>query len=319
MGMELNGKGRIPTNSKLQNDLEADLSDAQLDEILNLAPATGITYQMGIDDENGLSIAEVREAIALRDVSALNKIAKTKQETVSFQFDVDEESRRKFIDLLNKHNSTRLSKFTKESALKNSIVHRISKLLKHPMNQVLGHAPISMDSFRDIASRSTLGKKEQIITTDNPTTKFIMQTQNMVGKEVIGITAVALKVFFATSTFMNSRVNDMLKALQNEDYVEVQNALNDITFTDPIDGNISTIANLNLDIINDFLDNLTPEQKFVLNNNVPGFTTTIEELTEKADIIDAAEVISQLLSCATDNAKELILAKINATTDFADA
>lgn len=319
MGMELNGKGRIPTNSKLQNDLEADLSDAQLDEILNLAPATGITYQMGIDDENGLSIEEVREAIALRDVSALNKIAKTKQETVSFQFDVDEESRRKFIDLLNKHNSTRLSKFIKESALKNSIVHRITKLLKHPMNQVLGHAPISMDSFRDIASRSTLGKKEQIITTDNPTTKFIMQTQNMVGKEVIGITAVALKVFFATSTFMNSRVNDMLKALQNEDYVEVQNALNDITFTDPIDGNISTIANLNLDIINDFLDNLTPEQKFALNNNVPGFTTTIEELAEKADIIDAAEVISQLLSCATDNAKELILAKINATTDFADA
>ena len=306
MGMELNGKGRIPTNSKLQNDLEANLSDAQLDEILNLSPATGITYQMGMDDENGLSIAEVREAIALRDVSALNKIAKTKQETVSFQFDVDEESRRKFIDLLNKHNSTRLSKFTKESALKNSIVHRITKLLKHPMNQVLGHAPISMDSFRDI-------------TTDNPTTKFIMQTQNMVGKEVIGITAVALKVFFATSTFMNSRVNDMLKALQSEDYIEVQNALNDITFTDPIDGSISTIANLNLDIINDFLDDLTPEQKFILNNNVPGFTTTIEELTEKADIIDAAEVISQLLSCATDNAKELILAKINATTDFADA
>ena len=319
MGMELNGKGRIPTNSKLQNDLEANLSDAQLDEILNLSPATGVTYQMGMDDENGLSIAEVREAIALRDVSALNKIAKTKQETVSFQFDVDEESRRKFIDLLNKHNSTRLSKFTKESALKNSIVHRITKLLKHPMNQVLGHAPISMDSFRDIASRSTLGKKEQIITTDNPTTKFIMQTQNMVGKEVIGITAVALKVFFATSTFMNSRVNDMLKALQSEDYVEVQNALHDITFTDPIDGSISTIANLNLDIINDFLDDLTPEQRFVLNNNVPRFTTTIEELAEKADIIDAAEVISQLLSCATDNAKELILAKINATTDFADA
>ena len=71
--------------------------------------------------------------------------------------------------------------------------------------------------------------------------------------------------------------------------------------------------------INDFLDNLTPEQKFALNNEVSRFTTTIEELTEKADIIDAAEVISQLLSCATDNAKELILAKINATTDFADA
>ena len=224
--------------------------------------------------------------------------------------------------MLNKHNSTRLSKFTKESALKNSIVHRIAELLKHPMNQIPGHAPISMDSFRKIASRSTLGKKEQIITTDNPTTKFIMQTQNMVGKEVIGITAVALKVFFATSTFMNKRVNDMLIALQNRDYVEANEAIRDITFNDPISGEITTIANLNLDDINDFLDSISPEQRQEINNNITyygNFTNLIEELTEKVDTIDAAEAISQLLSCATDNAKELILAKINATTDFADA
>jgi hypothetical protein len=43
------------------------------------------------------------------------------------------------------------------------------------------------------------------------------------------------------------------------------------------------------------------------------------ELQEKADIIDAGESLSQLISAATDNAKELILAKINATVDFADA
>lgn len=322
MGMELNNKGRISTNSQLQNDLDDTLSAAQLNEILNLAPATGLTYQIGEDDENGLSIWEVKNAIALRDVSALNKVAKSKQETVSFQPDVDEESRKKFIKILNKHNSTRLSKFTKESALKNSIVHRIAELLKHPMNQIPGHAPISMDSFRKIASRSTLGKKEQIITTDNPTTKFIMQTQNMVGKEVIGITAVALKVFFATSTFMNKRVNDMLTALQNRDYVEANEAIRDITFNDPISGEITTIANLNLDDINDFLDSISPEQRQEINNNITyygNFTNLIEELTEKADTIDAAEAISQLLSCATDNAKELILAKINATTDFADA
>jgi len=45
----------------------------------------------------------------------------------------------------------------------------------------------------------------------------------------------------------------------------------------------------------------------------------IEYLNSVKDRIDTAEGISQLLSCATDNAKELILSKINATTDFADA
>jgi hypothetical protein len=42
------------------------------------------------------------------------------------------------------------------------------------------------------------------------------------------------------------------------------------------------------------------------------------ELQKKSDRINAADALSALLSAATDNAKELILAKINASSKFVD-
>lgn len=44
----------------------------------------------------------------------------------------------------------------------------------------------------------------------------------------------------------------------------------------------------------------------------------IRGIVAKSQTQDAAQNISELLSASTDNAKELILAKINATSEFAD-
>lgn len=51
---------------------------------------------------------------------------------------------------------------------------------------------------------------------------------------------------------------------------------------------------------------------------VKNFEELLIQIQKVADRIDASQLISALLSAATDNAKELILPKLNATTNFAD-
>jgi hypothetical protein len=61
------------------------------------------------------------------------------------------------------------------------------------------------------------------------------------------------------------------------------------------------------------------EDGFVINDIVfYDFLSALKYLQEVADVIDCVEVISALLSAATDNAKELILAKLNAGPSLAD-
>ena len=201
-----------------------------------------------------------------------------------------------------------------------------------------------MKAFRELTKRSTLGNREKTMTSDTPSVKYIMQEQNMTGKDVIGITAVGMKVFFATTTFVNLRVQDLANAIRNHTNASPETANNylddiveaffDIAFEDSLEpGTLGTIANINLEEVEDALAEYKAKNGIDLVIHVPNteglpkyaenFTTinlnqTIIELKDKSEIIDAAEGISQLLSSATDNAKELILAKINATTDFAD-
>lgn len=189
-----------------------------------------------------------------------------------------------------------------------------------------------MDDLQALASKSKLGNKEKQITSDNPFTKFLMQVQNMVGKDVIGVTAVGLKVFFAASTYVNQRIEDLAKAILNHDTNIIPEILGDICFKDPLDDTkIATLANANFEPVfkalqivgGDYAVDITGEN----TKNLPELLQSqsslklydiISELQKSADTIDGSDSISQLLSAATDNAKELILAKINATIDFAD-
>ena len=55
-----------------------------------------------------------------------------------------------------------------------------------------------------------------------------MQEQNMVGKEVIGITAVSLKVYFLLSNYYNTKYReliDLLKTGRNDEAVELLDRL----------------------------------------------------------------------------------------------
>jgi hypothetical protein len=84
-----------------------------------------------------------------------------------------------------------------------------------------------------------------------------------------------------------------------------------------------------LDVLNDLeIDNIEISDIFIsdgqssLANYVSGHTLNlkelVEDLTDLNDRLNGADAISAMISAATDNAKELILAKINATGDMLD-
>lgn len=316
----------MQTFSRLQN------VTTNFDSFANLHQPNGIEYTESEESLNVITLEDVQNVNSLSDFSRFNSILDSDETTIKFAPEVSKEDRKTFIKLLNKHSLTDLGDQQKETALRNSVVDRILKLLKHPRNQVALHVPISMDDLQALASKSKLGNKEKQITSDNPFTKFLMQVQNMVGKDVIGVTAVGLKVFFAASTYINQRIEDLAKAILNRNNDIIPEILGDICFRDPLDNTkIATLANVNFEPVFKALQTIGADYTVdIAGTNVKNLPEILRsqsslrlydivfELQESADSIDAADSISQLLSSATDNAKELILAKINATIDFAD-
>lgn len=322
LGFEIGKNGKLQTFSKLQN-----LTD-QYNSIMRISKPNGIVYT---ESENGYLITNEDVANVLsNNFNIFSNIIDSGLGNVTFTPDVQNGDKYNFLKLLKKHTTSKLSKMQEESALKNSIVDRIIRLLEHPRNQISGHIPISMEDLRELAKSSSLGNKEKLMTSDNPMTKFIMQVQNMVGRDVIGISAVGLKVFFATTAFLNERITQLVQAINNSDSSLAGEILNDLVFNDPlIEGEIATLANLNFEPVLQALQN-NPDfiaDDYIVNGELltkfnwssRPLISIITELQEKADTIDASESLSELISSATDNAKELILAKINATVDFADA
>jgi len=134
---------------------------------------------------------------------------------------------------------------------------------------------------------STAGKALKKATPGNTGNKFQSIEDNHVGKDVIGISAVGLKSFFALTQYANT-------VLKQGDPEAVDRLLsNPISFN----GNTYyTIANAN--------------GRNIENADILAKLNTLNSK-------DAALMISALLSLATDNAKELCLAKLNANAKMA--
>ena len=122
---------------------------------------------------------------------------------VSFASDVDTRIASQFMSELNMHSQTELTEKDRQEAVKNKVSMAIKKVTKSVENQIIAQISVdtSMKALGDIAKQSSLANDEKTITSDNPATKFMMQVQNMVGRQVIGVTAVSLKQFFAKTAY----------------------------------------------------------------------------------------------------------------------
>ena len=212
------------------------------------------------------------------------------------------------INDLNRHEATKLPVMDEEDIYKNTVSSGIMQISSGIQNFALSNSPISVDNIGDAAKSSPIGNQTATLSMLNPLTKYIMQYQNLVGKDVIGIAAVGVKAYYTLLYYYQHKFNtgDLQYTNFVKSYSRIQNRAIDTenTIENVAEStNKSKLANINYDTIPDdvfkqlFGDNITKKD---LREN------------EYADL-----KISEILSAATDNAKELILAKINCNSDYA--
>lgn len=105
------------------------------------------------------------------------------------------------------------NRHVREIGLQNKVVDNILKVIRSPKNQINLHMPIDMRVAQKAAEGSAAGEAVKHVTADDPFVKYMMQVQNMVGKQVIGITAVSIKAFFAATTHYNNIINNFTNEL----------------------------------------------------------------------------------------------------------
>lgn len=235
------------------------------------------------------------------------------------------------IKQLQAHEDYEFNPDQREEIYKNSIQSRIQQVSASVKNMPLGYSEITMDDLHYIADeKSSKGNMIYKLTSMNPITKFIMQKQNMDGKAVIGIAAIGEKVFMNLSYYYNEGIRSRDENYKRHLYFE--------RYTTRIEGRSQETPVLRIkQTISDnnyygIADVETLKNRF---NEVNALYTTVKELYpsksneeikaivdqqiehNKSNFTQADLMISQLLSAATDNAKELILNKINAGKDLA--
>lgn len=210
------------------------------------------------------------------------------------------------------------------SMMKNSVSSKIYRIINDPANMVSAYSPIEMNEPQAAAELSVSGQEAKEYVLNNPYVKCNMQYQNMTGKDVIGIAAVGEKVFFALSYYYNEAARSSNREWQENAFFS--RGFNLIKSRDgkkylPLIRNIITNVNFEgVDMNHVLWNQLISNQTNVTNSNYSEEELSyIREqlLKQLGSEKDASLVISALLSAATDNAKELILAKINSGSDLA--
>ena len=201
--------------------------------------------------------------------------------------------------VINKHNMyfDRLSHSKIERIVNNQSVHNMIQTIKTPINQWQGHVSVdgTTGPLKAIGEQSSNARLVKERTAGNVLNQIESITDNQIGKTCIGICAVALKSFFATTQYCNTVLNSgdsdaQSKLISNNVYVG----------KDGRQRLYRTIANIRAKNINS-----------ITNADVIQAIAYAQYNEE-----DAAVLLSALLSLSTDNAKELTLAKLNAVSQM---
>ena len=349
------------TGTKEKEDVfqnyDGDLEYNMYDDINELSRLNAQTEDINIQKANQLrTVSKI-----LRNV--YNLLDQHKENGINFILSGEEADKYSeiFETLVNDiyvHNSTQLGSKVLDSAYKNYVSANIQNVIQNPRNMITAYTPIAMDDIRDSSNKSEKGNAVKYMSLYNPATKWLMQQQNMTGKDVIGITAVGEKVYFNSLFHWN-------EILQNGDPDKIKNLRFRQTFDRIQDRNsgtptsieVKTLAGVNFEKAEKYASSFistaskishllntekyeslkTEEPKFIVSQ-AKQYIDSGETLTEQQQLyvdlyndiqkfdeiktlletrIEPDQLISQLLSAATDNAKELILDKINCDSNFA--
>lgn len=165
---------------------------------------------------------------------------------------------------------------------KNYIEHSIYSIINNPVNQIEAQNSVDFITkpYKDLAAKSPMAHDSIKNGPGAFTTNIHAIINNQVGKKCIGIAAVGLKSFFAITEYFNN-------AIRNNQYLPLHD--------------------INLEFwVNDHSEISKETYKYIANVN-PYNRNDIKSINDQ----DFALCLSALLSLATDNAKELALAKLN--------
>lgn len=203
-----------------------------------------------------------------------------------------------YVQKLIQHESTQMSPTFNQEINKNFITSHIAHVVQNPINCIRAYAPISMADLRSAADNSPKQQIANQYTMLNPATKYLMQYTNMTGKNVIGIAANGCKTSFMWHYYLNDLIhNKDAKQRKLGQFEVVLKRVVGRASGHPLYTKITGLPDMNF---KDVDLKVLEEFGYRLTGNL---------------YVDL--MISQVISAATDNAKELILAKINAGTKMA--
>lgn len=268
------------------------------------------------------------------------------------------------LEQLGLHEFTNIPANLKEDAYKNFISSHIQYVVQNVRNMIGAYSPIEMEDFREASNNSPKGEQSSKMTMLNPTTKLLMQIQNITGKNVIGIAANGEKGSFMWHYYINDvlrqinplfnadkfqmELNAQIDRINQESpvkygYVNIQSYLMNQEVRETVNQNYKDIINKiplfkTLDLLSDELNfakfnfNSTRIYGRAVGDPQPKLINTLPDINfegmdqQLLSIIQPVKftgditvdlMISQVLSAATDNAKELILSKVNAGNKLA--
>ena len=291
----------IPSGIKVNDSKDGILIDEEFDLFYNYYLTNGSNAEIGIYSP------EVLKAL----ISILNKangnngnikITKTYNNLSIYS---------KLLDLLNKHNSSKQAS-KRRHAMKNSVVSKIKQIVSSPSNQILANTPVDVKELHDAVGEVKSEKNaESLLSSWDMFSMFKQQRDAAVGKDDVGIAANGLKVFFALSNYYNNIYKD---DTLSGDYLRTSNHLFSKDLYIPF---------------KEYNPETKKEEWIWKNTNVSSISDTnlsrkqiqaIKDATGKDILVyksRAALALSAFTSAATDNAKELLMAKLNANVELA--
>lgn len=244
-------------------------------------------------DVLGLETYKETGTLTQEAVDALNKLANFQ----TYNVEIEKEGIDNFI---NSYFSEKIPEKELEKAIKNKIARSSLDMITSIVNQVHAESPIDFGDAKDVAKTKTT----KLFNEFNRGIISEIQDANMIGKKVIGAAAVGLKIWSALSFWGNTKM--------------LEGKLNDIVLQKMISLNgkvhyISTIPNLNFNNGKTFEQFINEVSDILASRNEVNIEHFLAEIKYTYGLnVDQSLILSQILSAATDNAKELILAKINA-------
>lgn len=213
------------------------------------------------------------------------------------------------IGIIDNHNEylSKANPKKRESIIKNYATTQLFNIIEDPINRLQADSSVDVVTgpVKGLAKSSPKATVQNNFTPGNVVNKYQSIVENMVGKDGIAICATGLKSFFALTELYQL----MLKQ------GKADNLLFDVKiagkhYNGLANGFIKDYINLHEltqeQLVNDDGSTRTFNQQFGINLQKYLF----EQLWES----DAANNMSAFLGLSTDNAKELILAKVNAGT-----